>query len=237
MTRTTGARGVSRAPLVVGVSGPDGVGKSGLVAGLADSFESRGVAVATTYVYGCVICRRVPPDTGEAVAKAAVARHRSRVREMARFLRRVDGVTDAVELAFRLWLATARLRFSAPRQHGRGWRGGRAGRGTARALSPAVVITDRSPLDGLVKHRPREGSFVWRLFRRLAAHYDAILLLSAPPDVLAARDREHSVEALAAASDRFELAARRVPHVVRISTDGTIAEVLASASAAIEDRL
>lgn len=48
-----------KAALIIAVSGPDGAGKSSLVADLVPALRSRGLAATTAYCYGCVFCRHL----------------------------------------------------------------------------------------------------------------------------------------------------------------------------------
>ncbi len=205
---------------VVGVSGPDGAGKSGLVRRLRESLAEDGVAVETTYLYGCVICRRMPEKAGEVALRLSVSTRSGAVsRSLARAVRGAHGLVDAAELGLRLGTSVAVA----------------AARGRARS-GRAVLLTDRSPLDGLAKHGPAPGSLTSRAYRRLAARYDAILLLSAPPDVLALRDGDHDAATLARATARFDCAAASIPVVVRIDTGATSRDAVAEVAAAILDR-
>lgn len=204
---------------VVGVSGPDGAGKSGLVRRLRESLTEDGATVQTTYLYGCVICRRMPEKAGEVALRLSVStRSGAMFRSLARAVRGAHGLVDAAELGLRLAVSTALA------AHGRT----RSGR--------AVLLTDRSPLDGLAKHAPATDSFTSRAYRRLAARYDAILLLSAPPDVLALRDGDHDAATLARATARFECAAASISSVVRIDTGATSRDAVTHVAEAILDR-
>lgn len=186
MSRLRPAKGGHRP--VVAVSGPDGAGKTSLVRKLRDGLADEGLAVRLGYCYGCVVCRRLDRPSG--VAGAAFALH-STARGAAvgrppmsaaatwrerfsRLLRTLHGHVDAYELALRLRL----LRLMAL------------------VGPPAVVVTDRGPLDGLAKHDPRPGSLLTRRYLRLASRYDLTVLLDAPAEVLAQRDGEHGLDEL-----------------------------------------
>ncbi len=201
----TRPRAASARAVVIGVSGPDGAGKSGLIRRLRSSLAGDGVPVATTYLYGCVICRRLPRQAAEVTLRLSMSPGRSRARSVARWLRAAHGLLDAAELTLRLAVSATLLSVRSGTRSGSG--GGRP-----------VLLTDRSPLDGLAKHLPGPGSFTARAYRRLVDRYDGILLLSAPPDVLAARDRDHDPAALAAAASRFDCAAQSLQFVTRIET-------------------
>ncbi|HCU97310.1 MAG TPA: hypothetical protein DHU96_33225 [Actinobacteria bacterium] len=156
---------MSRHPrLVVAVCGPDGSGKSTLTRQLARRLEAHGFSVATAYCFGCVLCRRAPAGRGRARAPATQRRS---------WARRAHAMVDAAELAARLAWAYLAARRGA---HGR----------------PPAVVTDRGPLDGLAKFSPPPSSLTAALFAWLGRRYDLLLLLDAPSQVLAARDREHS---------------------------------------------
>jgi len=170
---------------LVGVSGPDGAGKTTLVRALRGEAEIEHAHVVTFHPYGCVICRRWPVP-GARVDGPAVPPTRSLLRSAAL---RGHAVVDAAELNLRIIAARAWLRLSGDADH------------------PAIVITDRSPLDALAKHSAA-GPRVTHWILGLARSYDRILLLDAEGEVLAERDGEHSRGELARQRRRFlELAA------------------------------
>ncbi|HUZ35713.1 MAG TPA: glycosyltransferase [Streptosporangiaceae bacterium] len=191
--------------LVLAISGPDGSGKSSLARELAGELGTRGFAVATAYCYGCVLCRRVVPGRSRPHAPAAGRWP---------WPRRAHALLDATELAVRL--AWARLA-AGRRAHGR----------------PAAVVTDRGPLDGLAKFGPPPGSLAAALFARISRRYDLVLLLDAPPGVLAARDREHSRGELAAWRDSYRGWARRLPSCARLDTSARPPAAVAAEAAAL----
>ena len=88
----------------------------------------------------------------------------------------------------------------------------------ARAAGKELVITDRTPLDALVKHDPSPRSVAGRWYLALARRYRTLLWLDADPPILAVRDREHPASELAAARARFASWARRLPNVRRLET-------------------
>lgn len=193
-----------RRNVVVGISGPDGAGKTSLVGELERRFRARGHRVATTYLYGCVFCRRAP-----ASAELAPPRDRKQGRGE-RLFRLAHGLVDAFELAIRLSLARRRLGLG---------RGGTTG-------SAGVLLTDRSPLDGLVKHQPLPGSLVERLYLRLVRRFDLVLELEAPTAVLVARDAEHDAPILAVQAARHARIRAWLPQAISIATGTrTTAEV------------
>lgn len=179
---------------LIGISGPDGAGKTSLALELETRANRRGTCVGRTYLYGCVFCRRArggaelapPPRVNEDVGR--------------RGFRLVHGLTDAAELAIRLRLA----RWRVARRCGSGQTG--------------LLFTDRSPLDGLVKHQPRPGSLVERAYARLARGYDLLLELEAPTPVLLARDAEHDAGMLAVQAGRHVRVRGLLPQVEAIAT-------------------
>lgn len=203
---------------VIGVSGADGAGKSTLVRGLRERLESQGAVVRTAYVYGCVVCRRMPPAVGETVERASRSARSPLRRALAGWLRDVHGLVDVAEAWFRLELAS---------------RGPTRGLARDRRQS-LVLLTDRSPLDSIAKHGAAATPLLAAAFRCLVARYDVILWLSAPGPLLAERDGEHGATHLQAVSARFEAAAERLDNVVELDTAGTSADVLSAADAALE---
>jgi hypothetical protein len=92
-----------------------------------------------------------------------------------------------------------------------------------------VLVTDRSPLDGLVKFLPERGSVADRLYRLAAQRYDAIAVLDAPTSVLVLRDREHGAEYLAAKRTEFCERGGELPNVVHMDAGDASPEELAAA--------
>lgn len=157
------------APLIVAVSGPDGAGKSSLVADLILAMRMRGLAAQTAYCYGCVFCRRF----GASGPAARRTPGRCGLMGASSLLSGPHALLDAAELTGRLLGARFRARIAAGKRR------------------PAVV-TDRGPLDGLAKFDPAPGSWRAVLFTRINRSYDFTLLLDGRPDILAARDGEHT---------------------------------------------
>jgi len=169
---------VSAVP-IVGVSGADGSGKSTFAVALAESVHRAGGIASVLHLYGCVACRRVRPQ-------ALPARLAGR-REAAP-LRAAHALVDAAE---------AWLRLSAARRH-------LARRARRSAVAGAVMlVTDRSPLDGLAKHDPTTSAWPARAWLALAARYRCIVVLDAPAQVLALRDCDHGADDLERSRARF----------------------------------
>jgi ribosomal protein S11 len=184
-------RGWRLAPLI-GVAGPDGSGKSTLASGLVGK-QARGARPARAlYLYGCVVCRRW---RGSPLSAGLVAETRPS-RTVAGGLRSVHALVDAGEMTVRL--LAARLLVGAGGGH--------------------AVITDRTPLDALVKHDPGPRSLAGLWYLRLARAYQTVLWLDADAAVLAQRDREHTRAELADLRARFAIWARQLPNVVRVET-------------------
>ncbi|MER5208033.1 glycosyltransferase [Streptomyces sp. NPDC002825] len=166
-----------RGPLLVAVSGPDGAGISPLVRRLATLLRERGVTVVTAPCRSCLLCRRlpVPPhvrETGEPGGNGWARRASDPERRGSR-PRRAHAFLHAAELAARV--SAARL-FARARAHGR----------------PAVVVTDRGPLDALVTFAPPASSGTASAFRRIAAGYGLTLLLETGPGTHRGRGREET---------------------------------------------
>ncbi|MFF9171214.1 MULTISPECIES: glycosyltransferase [unclassified Streptomyces] len=162
-------------PLLVAVSGPDGTGKSTLVRQAVSALRGQGYTVARTYCYGCVLCRRYPGRPRSLRNAGPVPRPE----------RRIDALharVDAAETALRL--AVARLLTAL------------------RGRRPAVILSDRGPLDSLAKFDPPAGSRTAALFERLARAYDLTLLLGVDGDAPAAESDRDAPAAAAAESDR-----------------------------------
>ena len=187
---------------LVGISGVDGSGKTTLAAGCLRRHEA-GERPAALYLYGCVICRRWtgrPAHAGAAVTGGGARRL------LAAGVRRIHAHVDAGEMTLRLLGAVLLSRFGG---------GGR------------TIITDRSPLDGLVKHDPPPRSIAARWYLAAARRYDALLWLDGDCAALAARDGEHTAAQLAAAQAGFRAWSARLPNVTRIDTTAaTPSEVL-----------
>jgi hypothetical protein len=197
---------MSRGIVRVGVAGPDGAGKTTLTGLIADEARRRGVRVVTIHPYGCVFCRRWPTGHSETSGGANGGTRRGRVG----LLRRGHAYVDLAELMAQLWGAALLARLRLP--------GSRRG--------PGLVVTDRTPLDTLVKHRPRAGSPLLRHLHSLAGGYDRIVVLVADSAVLAERDPYYTLSDMAAMRDRFSAVAVSAPEVLVADTTGGMPEEL-----------
>jgi thymidylate kinase len=201
-------RKVRRSPIVIGVSGADGAGKTRLCESLGRqlSAETRVVGV---YLYGCVVCRRFGRRLGDEGRGLTAPR-----RPALESLFALHALLDAAELALRLTVAVARAR-----------------------LSRGLVLTERSPLDGLAKHHPRTGTVAARAFERLIGRYDLILWLDAEGHRLVERDLEHSEEELISMRRRFLAWSDRSPAIVRLPANEPADAVADAASAILSARV
>jgi glycosyltransferase involved in cell wall biosynthesis len=98
---------------------------------------------------------------------------------------------------------------------------------------PAVVVTDRGPLDGLAKFEPAPRSLAAALFTAVGKRYDLVLLLDAPADVLATRDGDHSPEELDEWRNRYRAWARSMPALVPVDTRDRQPAVVAAEAARV----
>jgi glycosyltransferase involved in cell wall biosynthesis/thymidylate kinase len=196
-------------PLVVAVSGPDGAGKSSLVDRATRELRALGLRPISTYCYGCIVCRRFSTAHRSAHQTSGRPRQRS-LRGIRSFAARAHAVVDAAELALRLGRAVVTARIIP---------------GSRRT----VIVTDRGPLDGLVKFDPPPTSRIAALFGRLARRYDATFVLDAPVEVLAARDGAHTVDQLGDDRKRFQRWSRRFPSMLLLDATREPAAVLAEA--------
>ncbi|MEX0168338.1 glycosyltransferase family 4 protein [Streptomyces sp. LMG1-1-1.1] len=124
---------------------------------------------------------------------------------------RVHAFLHASELAARLAVARTLARKRA--------RGG-----------PAVVLTDRGPLDGLVAFDPPAASWAAEAFRRIAGRYGLTLLVDTGPDTPRGRDREEATGRPASSWPPYRRWSRQLPRVARL--DGRRAPSLVAATAA-----
>ncbi|MFE0698881.1 glycosyltransferase [Streptomyces sp. NPDC058872] len=197
-------------PVLVAVSGPDGAGKTSLVRRLRTLLGERGFDVVALHCYGCVLCRsfRAPPRAVAEADGGGRARRATDPERPGSRLRRAHAFLDAGELAARV--AAARMRARA--------RGGRA-----------VVVTDRGPLDGLVKFDLSAGSGPAAVFRRTAGRYDLTLLLETGPEALRGRGWEEVAGPPTVWWARYRSWSRRLPGVTRL--DGERAPSLVAETA------
>ncbi len=163
--------------MIVGVSGPDGSGKSTTVDALLARLAESGNPAWRLYAYGCAICRHCSPP--KAIAMTVGSAHGEHRPRPLRLLHQLHGFVDLTDLVLRLSATIIRTRLCVP--------GG----------SARIVVTDRSPLDGLVRYMPRPGGALAGAYLWLARRYDLIILLDAGAAELARRDREHSFSELA----------------------------------------
>ncbi|MFI8890221.1 glycosyltransferase [Streptomyces paradoxus] len=196
-------------PLLVCVSGPDGAGKSSLVGRMTTALRDRGYAAAAQYCYGCVVCRRLPQRIRSRFP-AAPGQPGSIVSGLGMWAGRLHGWVDAAVLVTGLARATARARLTS---RGR----------------PAAVVTDRGPLDALVKFDPEPGSRLAAAFARLARTYEVSLLLDAEPEVLAQRDGVYALGPLANCRDRYRQWAVQLPYVRAVDAAASPDDVAAEA--------
>ncbi|MFJ3903921.1 glycosyltransferase family 4 protein [Streptomyces sp. NPDC090025] len=205
-----------RTGLLVAVSGPDHTGKSSLVRALAALLRRRGFAVATVHCYGCVLCRwfPVPPRVRDAGEPGGPGRRATRPERRGSWFRRAHGLLDAGELALRLRVARLGLAVVA---RGR----------------PSVLLTDRGPLDGLVKFDLPPGHGAARRFAALAGRYDLTLLPETRPGTLTGRGWERRTGSPAVWWARHRDWAARLPRVVRLDGERPPAELAERALAQV----
>src|SRR5205807_4685457 len=163
------------------------------------------------YLYGCAVCRRWTGRPLSSPARSVEDHHAARVR---RLLRSSHALLDAAEMTVRLLAGVSR----------------------ARVARRDLVITDRTPLDALVKHDPPPRSLAGRWYLALARGYRTLLWLDASPAVLAARDGEHPMSELAALRDGFARWAQMLPNVVRLDTGAATPADLRERALAISGR-
>jgi hypothetical protein len=185
---------------LVGISGPDGVGKTSVAMAAVDEAARRGFIAVRIHPYGCLICRtlgRFAP-----LRPASSGAHEGMRRGSA-----LHGCIDALEMELRIRAASASA----------GRRAIIAERESGRPLTP-LVITDRSPVDGLVKNDRNAGpATAW--FVRLARVYDALVLLDARAGWIAARDPEHSEAEIELLRGRFATWSAAIADVLVVPVD------------------
>ena len=202
--------------VLLGVSGPDGVGKTSVAGAIVDAVSARRGAAVCIHPYGCVFCRTF----GRAQDSGRVASTAQRHSRAVTALHTLHAGLDALEMSLRTRLARARAQRGARRIE-------------RRTGMPAVamVVTDRSPLDGLVKHAPRIAAPALAWFSRLARHYDRVVCLDAPATTLAERDADHSETVLAGRRAMFADWVGRLPGTVVVTVEGRRPEEIAAAMA------
>ncbi|MGW8762571.1 glycosyltransferase family 4 protein [Streptomyces sp. NPDC055815] len=203
-----------RGPLLVAVSGPDDAGTSSLVRRLGGLLRERGVTVVTVHCHRCFLCRRLPvPPRVRATGKPGGdvwARRASDPERRGPRLRRAHAFLEAAELTARI---TAARLFARARAHG-----GRA-----------VVVTDRGPLDGLVRFDPPASSRTASAFRRIAAGYALTLLVETGPGTRLGRGREETGGPSTARWRRYRSWSLRMTDIARL--DGARAPSLVAGAA------
>lgn len=200
---------------VVGISGPDGAGKSTLAAAVAARLNDEGVRAAVVHVYGCVACRRWHGGTGGIGPAESLGAGRT-VDALRAAARRAHAAVDAWEMRVRVGAARVRL--------------------GARARDSAVLVTDRSPLDGVVKHAPAPRSAAWRAYLRTIDEYARIIVLDADAGVLSVRDGEHDRAELERLRDRFRaVSAELGADVARLDASGRPDQITRSCLDSISD--
>ncbi|HVA22190.1 MAG TPA: hypothetical protein VNN74_08870 [Candidatus Micrarchaeia archaeon] len=213
------------AATVIGLAGPDGAGKTAASRALVALVRQQGGWAAAIHAYGCVVCRRTGGHAATGGRRASPGRPVARL-WLGDRLAGAHAVVDALELRLRVSVATRSARAHAPGARGRA--------GPQRA--PALVVTDRTPLDGLVKFDPRPGSIAARAFAAQLRRYRLLAILDAPVAVLIARDPSSTIAELTRSREGFARHGRSLARVLSIDTGAltpveVAVRVLAAASA------
>ena len=198
---------------MIAFSGPDASGKSSAVSRVKVDLLERGWSPTRVYLYGCFLCRRWP-DRGLLPVPGT---SRNGLRQVP-LLVTLHALVDLVECAVRLHWARRR-----------GWAGARSGH-------LPMVVADRSPLDGLVKHDPGSGSLLERGYLGLARQFHTIFLLTASTAELMARDPTHSPAELAVVVERFDRWSAIMGNVTRVDTSVLSLEGVTSVALEVADR-
>ncbi len=226
--RSAEVRAGARRPVVVAVSGPDGAGKSTIVAALRTRLEAGGHEVVSVYTYGCVVCRRMPPSVRLTLAGGRPPRPGGGVPRILAAVNAIHALVDASELRLRLALARERARRLQRA----------AERSTFPGVSPgaaaAVVIAERSLLDGLVKYAASAPALATRVFRSAERDYDLVVWLDASPALLVERDHEHDEAILGGLVEGFRAMAMTLPEVLRVEASCPVAAIVSAIDARIE---
>jgi hypothetical protein len=167
--------GATRKVWVIGVSGADGAGKSTVTHIAAAYAESRGCAVRVIHPYGCLLCRN-------AAGGSSTAAHARSSRTSL-----VHAWIDAGELGVRLLTGRALVRLARHFRHN----------------AEGLLLTDRSPLDTLVKFNLPLTRLPSRWLVHTANGYDRIMYLHGPAELLASRDGEHAADLISDLQERF----------------------------------
>ncbi len=210
---------------IIGFSGPDGSGKSTLLKATAAHARGEGLPVFTIYLYGCIVCRHGRPPrrlrnvvSGRGTIALETPEKASRLPPSA--LQRLHAHADTTELALRLKIAL--------------WRIGLKRRSDR---SPVLLLTDRTPLDALVKHDLPEDAFAMRRLQRLLHQFTTVVLLDAGGDVLSQRDGEHTTRGLELTRTSYQRWSTGRRTVQALPTQGRSSQQLACALiAAIRNR-
>ncbi|MFI8764027.1 glycosyltransferase family 4 protein [Streptomyces sp. NPDC053792] len=209
-----------RGPLLVAVSGPDGAVNSSLASRLGTLLREHGVTTVALPCHGCFLCRRspVPPrvrDAGEPEGDEWARRASDPERRGPR-LRRAHAFLEASGLTARIGLARLLAR---ARAHG----------------GQAVVLTDRGPLDGLVRFDLPASSKAAAAFRRIADGYGLTLLVETGPETLRGRRTEEIAGPPTVWWARYRSWSRRLPRIARLDGERPLSLVAGTALERILD--
>lgn len=156
-----------RDPLLVGVSGPDRIATTSLISGMVPLLRKSGIEVVCSDCSGCLICRRFPGCAKHPWRSDPTEAGRPRIGALTGVTSRFGTLLDAVHARLDAAEIRARTGMARLRANVR-----------SRGRRPAVVLTERGPLDALARFDPPDGSRRDALFRRLADSYDVTLALA-----------------------------------------------------------